>query len=122
MATAALARREVLSIKRGHFRDGGEWSTQVTSDRVADADTVAGLTLPDVMADAGMSRIDLLKIDIEGAEKAILDESFRGFLDRVGTIAIELHDDSSKELFARATAGLRGQLTRSGEVTVWSER
>jgi FkbM family methyltransferase len=118
---ALWGRREVLSIDRGHFRDGGEWSTQVTSEPVAGAETVTGLTLPEVMADAGMSRIDLLKIDIEGAEKAILDDSFRALLDRVGTIAIELHDESSKDLFAKATAGRHGQLVRSGEVTVWSE-
>ncbi len=39
----------------------------------------------------GMKHIDILKIDIEGAEKTVLDED-PGWLGNVGVLAGELHD------------------------------
>ena len=36
-----------------------------------------------------------MKIDIEGAEVVVFDASCSSWLNRVETIAIELHDDSS---------------------------
>jgi FkbM family methyltransferase len=57
---------------------------------------VEGLTMPEILDYSGFGVVDLLKIDIEGAEA----ELFRGrdlqWLSRVGSIAIEFHEDSRK--------------------------
>jgi FkbM family methyltransferase len=58
---------------------------------------VEGLTIQSIMDRAGFPEVDVIKIDIEGAEK----ELFKGdlsWLDRTGAIAIEFHGD------ARATS------------------
>jgi len=52
---------------------------------------VPGVTIDRLMEDYGLPGIDLLKVDIEGAERAV----FRGassWLDRVDAIIIELHE------------------------------
>jgi FkbM family methyltransferase len=110
---------EVLSLARGSFRDGGEWSTQVKSTGDRGADTVEGVTLPDLMAAHKLTTIDILKVDIEGAERFIFREDVSAWLDKVRCIAIELHDRECRELFNRATSHLSGTISRHGEVTLW---
>ena len=43
------------------------------------------------MKEHSIDYIDLLKVDIEGAEREVF-ESSRGWIDRVGAIVVELHD------------------------------
>ena len=53
---------------------------------------VKALTVDTVMAELGSEYIDVLKIDIEGAEKVVFEHS-AGWIDRVGVILAELHDE-----------------------------
>jgi len=55
------------------------------------AGRVRAITLEKLMADYGLERIDLLKVDVEGAEKEIFEHA-SPWIDRVGLIAVELHD------------------------------
>lgn len=50
---------------------------------------VPGVTIDDICLQKNISRIDLLKIDIEGAEKEVFENP--DFLRKVGLVAIELH-------------------------------
>jgi FkbM family methyltransferase len=57
---------------------------------------IAGWPMSRIIAHAGFERVDLLKVDIEGAEV----ELFKGnvdWLQQVRTIAIEFHDNSREE-------------------------
>lgn len=63
--------------------------------RTADTDreiVVTALRLDEFAQREGLTHIDLLKIDIEGAEIALLDSLPDVFLQDVGQIAIEFHD------------------------------
>lgn len=51
-----------------------------------------GLTVDAIMRDAAQTRVDLLKIDIEGAEREVMS-SAADWIDQVGVLMIELHDD-----------------------------
>lgn len=67
-----------------------------------DAFTVATLTMHDLMANHQIEEIDLLKIDIEGAEQRILGYN-NEWLSKVNSILIELHapytiEDLKKDL------------------------
>jgi FkbM family methyltransferase len=55
------------------------------------ADSVRAITVGDIIRDHGLDRIDLLKVDIEGAEKELFSEPGQ-WLDQVDAICIELHD------------------------------
>jgi len=59
-------------------------------------ESIAGWPMSKIIAHSGFARVDLLKVDIEGAEV----ELFKGDLDwlpQVRTIAIEFHDNSREE-------------------------
>ncbi len=51
-----------------------------------------GLTVDVILRNAGQNHVDLLKIDIEGAEREVMSAS-ADWIDRVGVLMIELHDD-----------------------------
>ena len=74
---------------------GGNTTFQVTgaagANRTPGTGRVPAVTLEKLMIDYGLDRIDLLKMDVEGAEKEIFEHS-SPWIDRVGLIAVELHD------------------------------
>ncbi len=55
------------------------------------SDSVRGVTLDRLMDEHGIDRIDLLKIDIEGAECSVFADVSK-WIDRVDVIIVELHD------------------------------
>lgn len=112
-------RCEELAIDRGHFRDGGAWSFQVRPTNAGDIAEVEGVTLVDVMQRFGLKTIDILKIDIEGAEQYVFESSVSASLPKIGRIAIELHDEACRNVFLRSVGPLNGRLSQHGEVTLW---
>lgn len=106
-----------LTIDRGTFRDGGDWSTRVFP-AAADAD-VESTTIPELMDEWDIPNIDILKIDVEGAERVIFQGKDTSWLSRVRVIAIELHDAESRDAFFAAVAPYTGTTIRHGEVTIW---
>jgi FkbM family methyltransferase len=75
------------------FRDGQEWSLKVVDDFNGGGD-VQALTLSDIMEKMGIGFIDILKIDIEGAEgKLFQSKEFLKELGKIKFLAIELHEE-----------------------------
>lgn len=63
---------------------------QVEEDPTGD---VEALCIEDIMKRHGLPRIDLLKVDVEGSEKAIFSHpSAKNWVHSVGMILIEMHD------------------------------
>lgn len=56
------------------------------------AASVSAITIPEILKRFAIAEIDLLKLDIEGAERDLFLGSPQEWLGRVGMIAIELHD------------------------------
>ena len=52
---------------------------------------VAAITRDRLMRDQGIDHIDILKVDIEGAEKEVFADT-SAWIDRVGSIIVELHE------------------------------
>jgi FkbM family methyltransferase len=101
---------------------GGAWGFQVrpvvtpgVSPGVAPA-----LTVADVMDSFGLPAVDILKIDVEGAEKEIFDDA-SAWISRVDTVVAELHDHlapGASLSFARATSAFPHRWTRGEHVVV----
>ena len=72
--------------RHGTFRT---WN--VASSPTPVLERVPAVTIPDLLATYNLERIDLLKIDIEGAEVELFSNA-ANWIDRVGVIVIELHD------------------------------
>jgi FkbM family methyltransferase len=67
------------------------------------------VTIPSLMDEYDVDRIDLLKMDIEGGEKELLEHSAQ-WIDRVDVLAVELHDricPGCSDAFAAATRRFR---------------
>jgi FkbM family methyltransferase len=116
---ALWCRQEPLAVRRGHFRDGGEWTFQVAPTQPAEESDVEGLTLAQLLGEYGIASIDILKMDIEGAERLVFGSPDGFPLDRVKTIAVELHDEECRQVFLNSVRGVSASLTRHGEVTLW---
>lgn len=74
----------------------GEWgrqtfeaNTQVIGNL---EDTIKSVTIPQIMNAYDMDIIDILKIDIEGAEKDVFSKGADLWLPKIRIMAIELHD------------------------------
>jgi FkbM family methyltransferase len=111
-----------LVMEEDRYRDGREWSHQVRPASPGEDAGIAGVDLARLMADAGHESVSLLKMDIEGAEAVVFSEGYADWIDRVETIAVELHDDShfgsGSKAFAQAIDGHGFDVRRAGELTV----
>jgi FkbM family methyltransferase len=111
---------EALAISRGGFRDGAEWSFQVTKTEQGNSAEVRGTTISALVEELGWNTIDILKIDIEGAEREVFSAIDTAVLNRIRTIAVELHDSEARRVFERAMAPFGNSRKQIGEVTYWS--
>jgi FkbM family methyltransferase len=89
---------DVLSVNTS-FRAGGEYAFSVlpNDDVAKDLDQhITGMTVQDIVAEHfGGQMIDILKIDIEGAEKYLFQDEALAleFLAMTKFLALEIHDD-----------------------------
>jgi FkbM family methyltransferase len=60
-----------LKVVRGEYRDGQAWSFQVRPCESYDRYDFRGVTIGELLRTSGCDRIDLLKMDIEGAEEVV---------------------------------------------------
>jgi len=93
------------------------WSRRVRETGTA-AGGVQAVTIPDLLELAKLDQIDVLKLDIEGAEVELFSQGSGDWLDRVETIVVELHDrfrPGCAEAFYGAIRGHGFQEWRKGE-------
>jgi FkbM family methyltransferase len=88
---AAWHRKELLSLSEK--KAGAEWAQNVSSLPGNDSvlEKIESITINELMSNHGLREIDLLKIDIEGAEAELFSENIE-WLNNVKVMAIELHD------------------------------
>lgn len=80
-----------------NFRDQRPWSYSLVSNsnNVTTTDEVGTITIADILNEHNIEEIDVLKMDIEGAEKYLLedDSSQKLIFTRVLILIIELHEE-----------------------------
>lgn len=112
---AALWNRneDLFLFDKGHGNHGFQidGGNSPDEDRVG---SVPGLTVDSILKEAGVEHVDILKIDIEGAEREVFG-SPSDWIGRVGAVMVELHDDikpGCNEAFSTATVGFTKAVTR----------
>ena len=65
---------------------------QVDEVDIEGTDTIPAHTVDSLMRDYGIEELDILKIDIEGAEREIFSNDISAWIGKVRIIIIELHD------------------------------
>jgi FkbM family methyltransferase len=69
-----------------------KWAFTVTPCTRDAASAITALTIPQILARSGHDKIDILKLDIEGAERELFCNGCEAWLPYVAMIIIELHD------------------------------
>ena len=94
------------------------WGVQV-SDRKNETNTVVKCNkLGTLLRDAEFGSVDILKIDIEGAELEVFSNEFADWLPKISLIIVETHDrfrPGSEEAVRKAIHPMFEELPRSGE-------
>jgi FkbM family methyltransferase len=104
-----------LVLSRGTFGDGREHATEVRDPAAWESSDVRAWDMPSLMKFSEATNIDLLKIDIEGSEKALFSAGADRWLDRVRNICIELHGPKCEAVFWAALREYDYEQSRWGE-------
>jgi FkbM family methyltransferase len=111
---AAWCRRTTLTLNRKSC------ATDNTVTEIGSGESheiaVEGWDIETLVGLSGFEQIDLLKIDIEGAEKYIFSERAGNWLPFVKNICIELHGDDRRQAFFSALADYDYEQSKSGEL------
>ncbi len=108
----------IALIDSGEGHHGFQIIAKSTNDSQVKG-SVISLTLNSLMEDRGWAFVHLLKIDIEGAEKEVF-ENCSAWIDRVGVIMAELHDNIRPGCSVAFNAAVHGFVEKSskGEISV----
>jgi FkbM family methyltransferase len=72
----------------------GHWAFRTEEVGETGHSGLQGITVSSLLKDSGFDRIDILKLDIEGAEKEIFARDCEAWLREVSILAAEIHDGS----------------------------
>lgn len=102
------------------FRDGKEWSISVSEKKDNRGKAVVGMTIPKLMENHNLDYIDLLKIDIEGGEKQLFENTAKlDWLSKVKLLVIEIHDELEIREGIESTLKIKGfSLSSDGYNTI----
>jgi len=96
----------------------GEWAYMTKEGDEAISNPIQGYTISEIMKLSNIETIDLLKIDIEGAEKEVFTKNYSNWLASVKNIIIELHDrlvENASKSFFKAIIDYNFSLSIKGE-------
>ena len=89
MRGALWHRKTNLRIK--NLRNDDKWIFQVEETNGGGSE-LNPVVIGDLLRESGHDTIDILKLDIEGAEKEVFSNNPRDWLDHVRVLIVELHD------------------------------
>ena len=116
---ALWGRDESLNVVDRKFGKWGFMTEAATDPQPTDATVTQrtrGISVPTLLEEHGIQKIDIFKIDIEGAEKELFEDS-GAWIGRTNALIVELHDrmkPGCSESFAAATGGF-DEAWRRGE-------
>jgi FkbM family methyltransferase len=116
---AAWSRSCDLMLVRGAFRDGKEWSTQVRPAQPGEMADVKALDMPTLLQMCPRPVVDILKIDIEGAESTLFGEDAERWLKCVRNLCVEIHSPEAASIVEQALRGFQFEPLQSGEYNVY---
>jgi FkbM family methyltransferase len=87
--------------------DPGDGAWGFMTEPAGEGHAVSAITMDRLMSHYGIDYVDILKVDIEGAEKEVFADT-SAWIDRVGSIIVELHErlkSGCNRSFYNATSG-----------------
>jgi FkbM family methyltransferase len=93
------------------------WAFRVDETPTKNVPAVVGMSVRQLMNLAGADEVDILKLDIEGAEEFLFDDA-EEWIDAVRVIVVEVHGDRAYRSVLTAVAGRGFGITRRGEKVI----
>jgi len=134
-ANYKLLQANTKSINRLSLINGGIWNRRCSlvienpndrpdSYRLCECSpetpgSLSAFSIPDLLADHHLREIDILKVDIEGAEVQLFSEGYEAWLPKVHTLIIELHGEKTREELMPKIGRFFSRHLRSGENDVF---
>jgi FkbM family methyltransferase len=100
------------------YGEGEEWAIQVKECQENQTPDLLATDIQSLLKLSGAKSIDLLKIDIEGAESVVFSQNYHQWLNQVQNIVIELHGKECENAFFQALLAYEYKLSNSGELTI----
>ncbi|MFO0938488.1 MAG: FkbM family methyltransferase [Gemmataceae bacterium] len=100
-------------------RTGSEWAFKARPAQEGDIVEFDALTIDDILEQSGFPRIDVLKVDIEGAEESAFEQVDQKWLSKTRTLVIELHGDACERVVTTSLQSKTYERSTSGELTVF---
>lgn len=115
---ALLGESGINLSTQNDFRDGKDWA--ITVEKTDAFSDLQSISINDIMNQFEIETVDILKIDIEGAERFLFtEENDLTYLKKVKTIIIEIHDEfNCRELIYQSLAKNDFILIDLGESTL----
>jgi FkbM family methyltransferase len=107
-----------LQLIRGQFRDGLDWSIQVAPASVPTG--ITGLPMARLIQEQQLESIDLLKIDIEGAERELF-QADTTWLRQVHHLCLEIHDETCRDAVLSALRTYTFKWEQHEETTLFED-
>jgi FkbM family methyltransferase len=111
---------ETIKLLNRTFRDRLDWGFRLIESDIVGTDAIQVISIQDIIDEQGLDCIDFLKIDIEGAEVNVFDETYSlEWLKKVRIIALEIHDEfNCKTIIESHLTNYGFELQYSGELTI----
>ena len=95
------------------------WSFTVREVEDAPPNAIRGYSIATLLRQSGYETIDLLKLDIEGAEEQIFSAADTAWIDHVRVLVIETHGERSEQAVQAALAERAFAQTQQGEKLIY---
>jgi len=118
ICSAVWSRPVGLVMSEAKSGDGREWSRTVREAHEGESPTMVAIDIGSILEESGFSRISILKIDVEGAERELFSSNYEEWLAHVDTLVIELHGAECRAALFAAIASSNFAVSRCDELTV----
>lgn len=98
--------------------DMGNWGFRTEETEAETPDSVQAFGIADIMKKQGWNTIDILKMDIEGAESEVFRHNTETWLPKVKMIFLELHDNINRQCSKAVFSAI---LKQDFSVDIWGE-
>jgi FkbM family methyltransferase len=113
---AIWSKKEKLQIKDPNAE---KWGIQVSEFKGEESSVaVDAVTVDELLEKSGFDAIDILKIDIEGAEQNLFSGNYESWLKKTRVLVIELHGGICAQVFNKAVDGFGFNRMQRGEHTI----
>ncbi|WP_017260202.1 FkbM family methyltransferase [Pedobacter arcticus] len=100
------------------YQEESDWGKTFLVDKNNSENKIETVTIDQLIKDYSLETIDILKIDIEGAEKPVFEGDI-SFLNKTKVIAIEIHEDYiEKQVITDVLLAHNFVLTEAGELII----